>query len=82
MKEERERDIFSKYLSIGVGICIILGTFIGYLLPGLTNTLREFEIVNVSIPIAIVLLEMSIETPNLCHSRYLLTWRLNSFQGL
>lgn len=51
-------DFFSKYLSIWVAICIILGTAIGYFLPDIQVVLGEFEIANVSIPVAIVLLVM------------------------
>ncbi len=49
---------FSKYLSIWVAVCIILGTAIGYIFPGFADTLGEIEIANVSIPVAIVLLIM------------------------
>lgn len=58
MEEDRELDFFSKYLSIWVGICIVLGTFIGYFFPEFANILGKFEIANVSIPIAVVLLVM------------------------
>ncbi|HIH73747.1 MAG TPA: arsenic resistance protein, partial [Methanosarcina sp.] len=56
--EERELDFFSKYLSIWVAVCIILGTAIGYLFPGFAGTLGGIEIANVSIPVAVVLLIM------------------------
>ena len=59
MKEDkREIDFFSKYLSLWVAICIVLGTAIGYLFPKIASSLGEFEIANVSIPVAIVLLIM------------------------
>ncbi|APH39274.1 ACR3 family arsenite efflux transporter [Methanohalophilus halophilus] len=58
MEEERELDFFSKYLSIWVAICIILGTTVGYLFPKFADTIGQYEIANVSIPIAIVLLVM------------------------
>ena len=51
-------DFFSKYLSLWVGICIVLGTAIGYLFPSLSRTLGGIEIANVSIPVAAVLLIM------------------------
>ncbi|AKB73859.1 Arsenical-resistance protein ACR3 [Methanosarcina lacustris Z-7289] len=38
--EERELDFFSKYLSVWVAICIILGTAIGYVFLGFADTLR------------------------------------------
>jgi ACR3 family arsenite transporter len=58
MEEERELDFFSKYLSIWVAICIILGTAVGSLFPKFADTIGQYEIANVSIPIAIVLLVM------------------------
>ena len=55
---EKELDFFSKYLSVWVAVCIIVGTTIGYYFPGLSDSLAELEYANVSIPIAIVLLLM------------------------
>jgi len=57
-EEKRELDFFSKYLSIWVAICIIMGTSIGYFFPSFANLLGTFEIANISIPVAIVLLIM------------------------
>ncbi|MFH0875680.1 MAG: ACR3 family arsenite efflux transporter [archaeon] len=56
--KKRELDFFSKYLSIWVAVCIILGTIIGYFFPILSNILGGIEVANVSIPVAIVLLVM------------------------
>ncbi|MCS3924035.1 ACR3 family arsenite efflux transporter [Methanosalsum natronophilum] len=58
MKDEKDLDFFSKYLSIWVAICIVLGTGIGYFFPSFAGTLGQYELANVSIPIAIVLLIM------------------------
>ena len=58
MEDERDLDFFSKYLSIWVAVCIVLGTAIGYLFPPFADTLGQYEIANVSIPIAVVLLIM------------------------
>ncbi|HIH42540.1 TPA: ACR3 family arsenite efflux transporter [Candidatus Woesearchaeota archaeon] len=58
INEKRELDFFSRYLSIWVAICIILGTAIGYFFPILSKILNDIEIANVSIPVAIVLLVM------------------------
>ena len=55
---QKELDFFSKYLSVWVAVCIIIGTAIGYHFPGLSDSLAELEYANVSIPIAIVLLLM------------------------
>ncbi|MFH1606540.1 MAG: ACR3 family arsenite efflux transporter [Nanoarchaeota archaeon] len=57
-QEKRTLNIFDKYLSIWVAICIILGTAIGYIFPKIATTLGEFEVANVSIPVAVVLLAM------------------------
>lgn len=58
VEEERKLNFFDKYLSLWVAICIILGTAIGYFFPKMASTLGGFEIANVSIPVAIVLLAM------------------------
>ncbi len=55
---EQKLDLFSKYLSIWVAIAMILGALLGNILPGLSGTLRDWQIANVSIPVAIVLLFM------------------------
>ncbi len=58
VEEERALNFFDRYLSLWVVICIILGTAIGYFFPQAASTLGSFEIANVSIPVAIVLLAM------------------------
>lgn len=58
VEEEKELTFFDKYLSIWVVLCIILGTAIGYFFPKAAINLGSFEIANVSIPVAIVLLIM------------------------
>lgn len=57
-EEKRDLDFFSKYLSIWVAVCIILGTAVGYIFPAFADSLGRLEIANVSIPVAIVLLTM------------------------
>jgi ACR3 family arsenite transporter len=57
-EEERELDFFSKYLSVWVVVCIVLGTVIGYAFPGFADSLGRIEIANVSVPVAAVLLVM------------------------
>jgi len=54
----RRLNFFDRYLTIWVGICIILGTAIGYLFPAFSSFLGNMEVANVSIPVAIVLLVM------------------------
>ncbi len=58
IKEEKELTLFDKYLSVWVALCIILGTAIGYFFPATATILNGFEIANVSIPVAVVLLIM------------------------
>ena len=46
---------FEKYLSVWVGICIVLGVAIGIFIPTIPETLALFEYSNVSIPVAILI---------------------------
>jgi ACR3 family arsenite transporter len=55
---EKDLDLFSKYLSLWVAVCIISGTLIGYFFPSLSASLASLEFANVSLPIAVVLLAM------------------------
>ena len=55
---EKELDLFSKYLSLWVAICIISGTLLGYFFPSLSASLASLEYANISLPIALVLLAM------------------------
>jgi arsenite transporter len=57
-KTERELDLFSKYLSLWVGVCIVDGTLLGYFFPSLSTFLTKLQFANVSVPIAAVLLIM------------------------
>ena len=58
IEEERALNFFDRYLSLWVAVCIILGTAIGYFFPKAASALGRFEIANVSIPVAVVLLAM------------------------
>jgi ACR3 family arsenite transporter len=55
---EQKLDVFSKYLSVWVAAAMVLGALLGNVLPGLADTLGNWQIANVSIPVAIVLLFM------------------------
>jgi ACR3 family arsenite transporter len=55
---EKDLDLFSRYLSLWVAVCIISGTLIGYFFPSLSASLASLEFANVSLPIAVVLLAM------------------------
>ncbi len=56
--QKREINFFNRYLTLWVAVCIGAGTAIGHYAPGFSDTLGSFEIANVSIPVAIVLLLM------------------------
>ncbi|NFN85976.1 ACR3 family arsenite efflux transporter [Clostridium sporogenes] len=47
--------IFERYLTIWVGLCIIIGILIGQFIPSIPETLNKFEYYNVSIPVAILI---------------------------
>ena len=56
--EQRKLGIWSKYLTIWVALCIMIGTGLGWLFPQLSVWLGRFEIFHVSIPIAACLFAM------------------------
>ncbi|MBE9175724.1 arsenite efflux transporter Acr3 [Synechocystis salina LEGE 06155] len=51
-------NLFEKYLTLWVALCIVLGIALGKLLPTVAQTLDSWSIYNVSIPIAICLFFM------------------------
>jgi len=57
MSKVKNTDIgfFEKYLTLWVALCMVLGVFIGKLLPAIPNFLGKFEYAQVSIPIAILI---------------------------
>jgi len=46
---------FERYLTIWVGLCIVIGILIGQFAPIVPETLNKFEYYNVSIPVAILI---------------------------
>jgi len=56
--EERRLGIWGKYLTLWVALCILAGIGLGRLFPQLSDILAELEVVNISIPIAILLFAM------------------------
>ncbi len=58
MNELKKLNIFEKYLTVWVLICIGAGILLGKIAPDLANSLDSFSIYNVSIPIAICLFFM------------------------
>lgn len=53
--ENKGISFFEKYLTIWVGLCIIVGLLIGRYMPEMPVFLKRFEYANVSIPIAILI---------------------------
>lgn len=54
-KASEEMDLFGRYLTVWVAICIVAGVLIGKFLPVFPQTLGKFEYANVSIPVAILI---------------------------
>ena len=48
-------DFFSKYLTVWVAICIVVGVIIGQVFPAFPETLSKFEYAHVSIPVAVLI---------------------------
>jgi ACR3 family arsenite transporter len=48
-------DLFGRYLSVWVALCIIVGVAIGEFIPAVPQTLSRFEYANVSIPVAVLI---------------------------
>ncbi len=58
MRKERKLNVFTRYLTLWVFLCIVAGTVLGWLFPGLAKFLGKLEVSNVSIPIAVCLFAM------------------------
>ncbi len=56
-KQQKEAglDFFSRYLTVWVALCIVVGVAIGQFLPIIPQTLAKFEYAQVSIPVAILI---------------------------
>lgn len=46
---------FERYLTLWVGICMVIGVLIGVYLPGIPEFLGDFEYANVSVPVAVLI---------------------------
>lgn len=55
VKEEKGMNPFQRYLSLWVLLCMVTGVLIGHLLPIIPNTLDQWKIYGISIPIAILI---------------------------
>jgi ACR3 family arsenite transporter len=62
MKQQQEKarslGIFERYLTVWVFLCMVTGTLLGFVLPGMATFLDRMQIANVSIPIGILLFFM------------------------
>jgi arsenite transporter len=50
--------VFERYLSVWVAAAIVVGIAVGQLAPGIPETLSQWEVANVSIPVAILIWAM------------------------
>ena len=55
IKTSEAMDVFGRYLTIWVALCIIAGVLVGRFLPAVPAVLSRFEYANVSIPVAILI---------------------------
>jgi len=53
--QNQDLDFFGRYLTVWVGLCIIIGVGIGQILPVVPQTLSRFEYAHVSIPVALLI---------------------------
>lgn len=58
MTEEKNLSTFEKYLAIWVTLCMIIGLILSQTVPGLSQTLNNWQIRGISIPIGICLFLM------------------------
>ncbi len=58
MEEEHELGFFERYLTVWVGLSMVLALILGRLYPGLTETFEAFEVSGYSLPVVIVLFLM------------------------
>ena len=58
MSEEKTLSTFEKYLAVWVAICMIIGLVLSQTLPGLSQTLNNWQIRGISVPIGICLFLM------------------------
>lgn len=52
---EKRLDFFERYLSIWVGLCIVIGIILGKLFPSVMNVLSQMEVSHVNLPIAVLI---------------------------
>ncbi len=54
-KEPAKMSVFERYLSVWVGLCILVGVVLGHFLPGPVQALGEMKIAEVNIPVAVLI---------------------------
>jgi ACR3 family arsenite transporter len=54
-KEPAKMSVFERYLSIWVGLCIVVGVVLGHFLPGPVQALGEMKIAEVNLPVAVLI---------------------------
>lgn len=55
MGTEKRLDFFERYLSLWVGLCIVVGIGFGKLFPGIVSALSKMEVSHVNLPIAVLI---------------------------
>ena len=55
MAFEKRLDFFERYLSLWVGLCIVIGILLGKLFPEVMNMLSQLEVSHVNLPIAVLI---------------------------
>jgi arsenite transporter len=54
-RKKKRMSVFERYLTLWVALCIAVGTAIGYLAPGVADTLARFTYAEISLPIAVLI---------------------------
>jgi ACR3 family arsenite transporter len=57
-KAQQDLGVFERYLSLWVALCIAVGVALGQLVPAVPNTLGEWKIAQVNLPIAVLIWAM------------------------
>ena len=55
MGTEKRLDFFERYLSLWVGLCIVVGIVFGKVFPGVVSALSRMEVSHVNLPIAVLI---------------------------
>jgi ACR3 family arsenite transporter len=57
-KAQQDLGVFERYLSLWVALCIAVGVALGQLVPAVPNTLGEWKVAQVNLPIAVLIWAM------------------------